>query len=89
MECSLGFIDNLTDRGSESIVSRSGVTAYHLIASTNKYCNCFGIGALFNNKHLISRRAEAQLAYNSRLAELLGSEVLETGNDATLSSDRD
>ena len=66
---------------------RNEVNTHHLVTSTNKHRHCPTIGAFLDDKHLISCCTEAELAHNSGMAEFLGCEVFEAGNDATLSGD--
>lgn len=57
---------------------------YHLIAAADEDGDGARVGALFDDKHLISRSAERNFADHSGFAQLLGREVLEPGDDAAV-----
>lgn len=61
----------------------------HLVTPPYKDRHRPRIRALLNDQHLIPRRSECHLAYETRPAELVGREVFEPGYDTAVGRDSD
>ena len=71
VERSLGLVDNLMTGVSgqiEVIALREGGLADHLVASADKYSHGSSVGALLDDKHLLTCRSKSHLLDNTSLA---------------------
>lgn len=69
--------------------SSDGEQAYHLVATSHKYCHRSRVGAFFNDQHLFSRRTERQFPHDARSTQLLCRQVFEPRNDSSVGRDGD
>lgn len=62
------------------------VFSYHLVRPADKDGDSTAISTIFDDKHLIARRAKGNFAYNARLTKFFRCEFLESGHDAAMGS---
>ena len=61
--------------------------AYHLVTSTDEDCDRPAVGALFDDKHLLSCGSEAHLTDLTGCAELLGGQIFESWHNTAVCGD--
>ena len=66
-----------------------GLVDDHLVGSADEDCDGPGVGALLDDQHLVPCCSECELPDNTSLSELLGTEVLESWNNASVGGDGD
>lgn len=60
---------------------------HHLVATAQETGDCTGIGAFFNDKHLLSCCTEGHFSNNTSRTQLIGTQVLESRDDSTVCRD--